>query len=114
MKNFKQFMSESVNISGDFNGTLIIGNDSTEPTEQPTHQKMSEDFVADVVWEGKLYRMELSAEDIPTRESLGEQIQNQYPGAVVHNIYPAQYNNNSTLRITGIKRYQPEKLTWTD
>jgi len=111
MKSFKQFMSESVNISGDFNGTLIIGNDSAE---QSTHQKMSEDFVADIVWEGKLYRMEISAEDIPTRESLGEQIQNQYPGAVVHNIYPAQYNSNSALRITGIKRYQPERLSWTD
>lgn len=28
MKSFNQFLSESVNISGDFNGTLIIGNDS--------------------------------------------------------------------------------------
>ena len=27
MKSFNQFLSESINISGDFNGTLIIGND---------------------------------------------------------------------------------------
>ena len=100
-------MSESVNISGDFNGTLIIGGSSQ-------NNKVEEDFIADVVWEGKLYRMELSGMELPTREALGEQIQSEYPGAVVHNIYPAHYNSNSTLRITGIKRYQPERLSWTD
>jgi hypothetical protein len=108
MKNFKQFMSESVNISGDFNGNLYIN--SSEPEQQP----VGEQFVADVVWEGKLYRMEICSEKVPSREELGEQIQSNYPGAMVHNIYPAQYNNNSALRITGIKRYQPEKLSWTD
>ena len=108
MKSFKQFLSESVNISGDFNGNLYI-NDSEQK-----QQSVGENFVADIVWEGKLYRMELSSDEIPTRESLGEQIQGNYPGAVVHNIYPAQYKSNSALRITGIKRYQPEKLTWTD
>ena len=101
-------MSESVNISGDFNGNLYIN--SSEPEQQP----VGEQFVADVVWEGKLYRMEICSEKIPSREELGEQIQSNYPGAMVHNIYPAQYNNNSALRITGIKRYQPEKLSWTD
>jgi len=110
MKSFKEFLSESINISGDFNGTLIVGGEST-PTQ--TKQDVGEKFSADIVWEGKLYRMELCAESIPTRESLGEQIQNNYPGAVVHNIYPAQYNSNSALRITGIQRYQPERLTWT-
>jgi len=108
MKSFKQFLSESVNISGDFNGNLYMNNSDQIP------ETVGEQFVADIVWEGKLYRMEISADKIPTRESLGEQIQGNYPGAVVHNIYPSQYNNNSTLRITGIKRYQPEKLTWTD
>ena len=107
MKSFKQFLSESVNISGDFNGNLYVNSSETQ-------QPVGEQFVADIVWEGKLYRMELSSDKIPSRESLGEQIQGSYPGAVVHNIYPAQYNNNSTLRITGIKRYQPERLTWTD
>jgi hypothetical protein len=107
MKSFKQFMSESVNISGDFNGNLYINPNQEKP------QQVGEDFTADVVWEGKLYRMKISAESIPTRESLGEQIQQSYPGAVVHNIYPSKYQSNSTLKITGIQRYQPERLTWT-
>ena len=51
---------------------------------------------------------------IVLQKELGEQIQSEYPGAVVHNIYPAQYNSNSALRITGIKRYQPERLSWSD
>jgi len=110
MKSFQQFISESVNIAGDFNGTLIVGGDSTPPQQK---QNVGEKFSADIVWEGKLYRMELCADNIPSRESLGEQIQSEYPGAVVHNIYPAQYNSNSALRITGIQRYQPERLTWT-
>ena len=108
MKSFKQFISESVNIAGDFNGNLYIGGPDSQ------QEPVGEQFVADIVWEGKLYRMEISAEKVPTRESLGEQIQETYPGAVVHNIYPSQYNSNSTLRITGIKRYQPERLSWTD
>jgi hypothetical protein len=108
MKSFKEFLSESVNISGDFNGNLYISD------SEPKQQSMGEDFVADVVWEGKLYRMEISSKNIPSREELGEQIQSEYPGAMVHNIYPSQYNNNSALRITGIKRYQPEKLSWTE
>lgn len=107
MKSFKQFLSESVNISGDFNGNLYINSSESQ-------QSVGEQFVADVVWEGKLYRMEISSDQIPSRESLGEQIQGSYPGAVVHNIYPAQYNSNSTMRITGIKRYQPERLSWSD
>ena len=100
-------MSESVNISGDFNGNLYINSQPEEP------QQVGEEFIADVIWEGKLYRMEISAENLPTRESLGEQLQSRYPGAVVHNVYPSGYNNNSALRITGIKRYQPERLSWT-
>jgi len=108
MKNFKQFMSESVTIQGDFNVTLNIGGEAPQP------QKVGEEFVADIVWEGKLYRMEISSNEVPNRKELGEQIQSEYPGAVVHNIYPAQYNSNSALRITGIKRYQPERLSWSD
>ena len=108
MKSFKEFLTESVNIAGDFNGNLYINDSQTQ------QQPVGESFVADVVWQGKLYRMELIGDQIPTRESLGEQIQNEYPGAVVHNIYPAQCNSNSALKITGIKRYQPERLTWSD
>ena len=108
MKSFKQFLSESVNISGDFNGNLYINGSEQKP------QSMGEDFIADIVWEGKLYRMKLIGDSLPTREKLGEDIQGSYPGAVVHNIYPAQYNSNSAFRVTGIKRYQPEKLSWTE
>ena len=52
MKSFKQFISESINIAGDFNGNLYV-NSSTEP------ETTTESFVADIVWEGKLYRMEV-------------------------------------------------------
>ena len=51
MKSFKEFLSESVNIAGDFNGNLYIGGSEPEVTK--------ESFVADVVWEGKIYRMEV-------------------------------------------------------
>ena len=57
--------------------------------------------------------MELTSDYLPSRESLGEEIQSDYPGAIVHNIYPSNRTSNSALRITGIKRYQPERLTWT-
>ena len=98
---------ESINVSGDFNGNLYIGG---AQSQQP--QKVGESYTADVMWRGNLYRMDLTSEGVPSRESLGEEIQNEYPGAVVHNVYPANVSNNNTLRITGIKRYQPERLTW--
>jgi len=110
MKSFKEFLSESINISGNASvGTIVISGQSA-----PEPEPVGEQFVADVVWEGKLYRMEILADRVPSRESLGEQIQGNYPGAVVHNIYPAQHNLNNGLKITDIKRYQPERLTWTD
>jgi hypothetical protein len=98
---------ESINVSGDFNGNLYIGG------SQPQKQEVGESYTADVMWRGNLYRMDLTSISAPTRESLGEDIQTEYPGAVVHNIYPANVSNNNTMRITGLKRYQPEKLTWT-
>ena len=100
-------ISENVNISGDFNGNLYIGTPQSEP------QKVGESYTADIMWRGNLYRMDLTSQTTPTRETLGEEIQSEYPGAVVHNIYPANVNSNKTLRITGIQRYQPERLTWT-
>jgi hypothetical protein len=101
MKSFQQFISESVNIAGDFNGNLYMN--SSEP-EQAT-----ESFFADVVWEGKLYRMEVEGAGM-TRNELAEQLQGEYPGAIVHNIYPAP--NQSSLKIKNTQRYQPEKLSW--
>ena len=97
---------ESINVSGDFNGNLYIGG------SQPQKQEVGESYTADVMWRGNLYRMDLTSISTPTRESLGEDIQTEYPGAVVHNIYPANVSNNNTMRITGVKRYQPERLTW--
>ena len=102
MKSFQQFISESITINGNFNGTLNVG--SSQPEEA------SESFFADVVWEGKMYRLEVEGK-ILSKNELAEQIQGEYPGAIVHNIYPSQLN---TSRIKTAQRYQPEKLTWTD
>ena len=106
MKSFKEFLSESVNISGDFNGNLYINSSQSEP------QQVGEEYVADVIWEGNFYRLELVSEKgIPSKRDLGEQLQNQYPGAVVHQIYPAEEKN---CNIKNVKRYHPSKLEWID
>ena len=106
MKSFKQFLSENVNISGDFTGNLYINSTQQEP------QQVGEEYIADVVWNGSLYRIEMVTKTgIPSKQELGEQIQGEYPGAIVHNIYPGQVN---TSRIKSSQRYQPERLTWTD
>ena len=103
MKSFKQFLSESITINGDFNGTLNVGGMS-----QP--EQAQESFFADIVWEGKLYRLEVEGKMLPKNE-LAEQIQGEYPGAIVHNVYPSQQN---TSRNKNAHRYQPERLTWSD
>ena len=106
MKSFKQFISESVNIAGDFTGNLYINTQ----TEQP--QEVGEEYVADVMWNGSLYRLELVAKDgIPSTRKLGEQLQSNYPGAVVHQIYPMVEKN---LNIKNVQRYHPSKLEWID
>lgn len=106
MKSFKQFISESVNISGDFNGNLYIN------SQPDTQQQVGEEYVADVLWNGNLYRMELTTKDgIPSKQSLGEQLQGQYPGAIVHQIYPVMERNTN---IKNAQRYHPSKLEWID
>ena len=102
MKSFQQFISESITINGDFNGTLNIGSSQPEQTQ--------ESFFADVMWEGKLYRLEVEGK-ILSKNELAEQIQGEYPGAIVHNVYPAQLN---TSGVKTIQRYQPERLSWSD
>jgi hypothetical protein len=102
MKSFKQFLSESINIAGDFNGNLYMN--SSQP-EQAT-----ESFLADVVWQGKLYRMEVEGK-MMDKNALAEQLQGEYPGAIVHNIYPSTQNS---LKIKDAQRYRPESLTWSD
>jgi len=104
MKSFQQFLSESINIAGDFNGNLYMNGES-----QP--EQATESFLADVVWEGKLYRIEVEGK-MMNKNALTEQLQGEYPGAIVHNIYPSQ--SQSFLRIKNTQRYQPERLTWTD
>lgn len=105
MKSFKQFISESVNISGDFNGNFYLNS-------QPNTQQVGEEYSADVFWNGSLYRLELmSSNGIPSNRDLGEQLQNQYPGAVVQQIYPTEEKN---LDIKTVKRYHPTKLEWID
>ena len=102
MKSFQQFLSESITINGDFNGTLNVGGSQPEPAQ--------ESFFADVMWEGKLYRLEVEGKMLSKNE-LAEQIQGEYPGAIVHNVYPSEVN---TSRIKNAQRYQPERLSWSD
>jgi hypothetical protein len=105
MKSFEQFITEAVNIAGDFTGSLYI-NSSPEP------QQVGEEYVADVMWNGSLYRLEMIAKNgLPSKKELGEQLQANYPGAVVHQIYPITEKN---LNIKNAKRYHPSKLEWID
>lgn len=104
MKSFKQFLSESITINGDFNGTLNVGG-----SQQP--EPATESYFADVVWEGKIYRMEIEG-SVLSKNELAEQLQGEYPGAIVHNIYPAQ--SQSSLKIKNSQRYQPERLSWSE
>ena len=95
MKSLKTFLSESVNISGDFNGNLYINS-----SEQ---QQVEEKYSADVEWNGELYQIELVKEgEIPTRNQLTEMLQVDYPGAIVQNVYPIPRYSNS-LNITRSK-----------
>jgi hypothetical protein len=105
MKSFKQFISESINISGDFNGNLYV-NSPAEP------QRIGEEYVADILWNGSIYRLELVSETgIPSKRDLGEQLQSNYPGAIVQQIYPMLEKN---FNIKDVKRYHPSKLEWID
>jgi hypothetical protein len=104
MKKYKDFISESVTISGNASvGTIIIGGETTP-------QKVGEEFAADFVWQGSIYRVEMVTDSgIPTKDQLAEQLQGEYPGAIVHQIYPATPRNTN---ITKVNRYHPAKLEW--
>lgn len=91
MKTYKEFLSESVNISGDFNGNLYINSQPEEP------QQVGETYSADVLYKGELYNIEFVAEDMPTKQGLVEMLQGEYPGAMVQAIYPVE---KSKLNIT--------------
>jgi len=103
MKNFNQFLSESINISGDFNGTLNIGS-------QSSLQQVGEEFSVDFVWQGSIYRIEMISETgIPSKGKLAEHLQREYPGAIIHNIYPA---SQKVENVNKVSRYHPSKLDW--
>ena len=103
MKSYKQFLSESINIAGDFNGTLNIG-------PQSTPQQVGEEFSVDFVWQGSIYRVDMISENgIPPKNKLVEHLQKEYPGAIIHNIYPA---TQKVENITKVNRYHPAKLEW--
>jgi hypothetical protein len=102
MKSFQQFISESINIAGDFNGNLYMN------ASQP--ETATESFLADVVWQGRLYRMEVEGK-MMDKNQLAEQLQKEYPGAIVHNIYPAE---STSIKVKNAERYRPERLSWSD
>ena len=80
MKTYNQFLSESIDISGDFNGNLYIN--STEK------EQVGETYSADVLYQGELYSIEFVSEGAPTKNELVEMLQGEYPGAMVQAIYP--------------------------
>jgi hypothetical protein len=102
MKSFQQFISESINIAGDFNGNLYMN--SSQP------ETATESFLADMVWQGKLYRLEVEGK-MMDKNQLAEQLQKEYPGAIVHNIYPAE---STSIKVKNAERYRPERLSWSD
>lgn len=105
MKTYKQFLLESVNISGDFNGNLYM---NTPIKQEP----VGEEYVADIMWNGSIHRINfLSPNGLPSTKDLGEQLQSDYPGAIVHQIYPFMDKSNY---IKSTKRYHPGKLEWID
>ncbi len=100
MKKFNEFLKESITINGDFNGTIVMGGSQPEQAR--------ESFFADVVWEGKIYRLEVEG-GMMSKSDLTEHIQGEYPGAIVHQIYPVVEKNSN---IKNSKRYHPAKLDW--
>jgi hypothetical protein len=106
MKSFKQFLSESITINGDFNGTLNVGGVSQEP------QSQTEEFSADVIYRGNIHRISMVTESgVPSKMELTEYLQNEYPGSIVQNIYVKE-NSKGSIKVTDDKRYHPAKLEW--
>lgn len=108
MKSFKDFLSESINISGNASVGTIIVNGSSEQEDIE-----GEKFSAEVFWHGNLYTMifELDQKGLPTRWELSRRLQDEYPGAIVHNIYP-DYSNPTSLKIKEVKKFHPLKMQW--
>ena len=111
MKDFKEFLNESVTINGDFNGTLNVGGDNSASPEQQVEENYQ--YVADFVWMGSIYRMKLEQNNsvrLPTNQELAEQLQSEYPGAIVQRVYPVE--QSPTVKFGDVRRYHPGKLDW--
>ena len=105
MKSFKQFLEESINISGDFNGTLIVGGENNQ-------EPQTEEFSADIVYRGNIHRITMVSENgIPSKMDLTEYLQDEYPGSIVQHIYVNE-NLKGSIKIKDDKRYHPAKLDW--
>jgi hypothetical protein len=111
MKDFKEFLNESVTINGNFNGTLNVGGENSTSPEQQVEENYQ--YVADFVWMGSIYRMKLEQADsvrLPTNQELAEQLQGEYPGAIVQRVYPIE--PKPTVKYSDVRRYHPGKLDW--
>jgi hypothetical protein len=107
MKTFKQFLSESINISGDFNGTLIVGGNDSNYQEPQT-----EEFSADIIYRGNIHRITMVSENgVPSKMDLTEYLQDDYPGSIVQNIYVKE-DSKGSIKVVDDKRYHPSKLEW--
>ncbi len=73
-------------------------------------EQATESFLADMVWQGKLYRLEVEGK-MMDKNALAEQLQGEYPGAIVHNIYPSTANS---IKVKASQRYRPERLSWSE
>ena len=98
-------VNESISISGNVNGNIYVNS-------QEQQHDVGESYTADVMWQGSLYRVEMRSNGgIPSKRDIGEELQADYPGAIVQNVYPSQKSN---INIKGAKRYHPSKLDWVD
>ena len=103
MKNFQEFMKESVNVQ--HVDTLIVN--GSQPQES-----VGEEFSADIVYQGNIHRITMVSENgIPSETELAEYLQDEYPGSMVHQIYTQEEKDNP-IKITNSKRYHPAKLEW--
>ena len=104
MKSFQEFLQESINIQ---NVETLIVNGSDSNT-----QSVGEEFSADVVYQGSIHRISMVTENgIPSRNQLAEYLQDEYPGAIVQQIYVKETSDKS-IKIKDDKRYHPAKLDW--
>lgn len=104
MKDFQEFIQESVNIQ--HVDTLIVNG------SQEQEESVSEEFTADIVYQGSIHRITMVTETgVPSRNELAEHLQDEYPGAMVHQIYTPEEKGGS-LKIKDSKRYHPAKLDW--